>query len=381
MRCRSRSVTRALLLTVAALGIALGVSMWRPAAQKPPASAAVRMLDTSQLVGAAPGEKGATYYWLEGQGSRMTVRFTDAVAVAERVTAGEIHARLTDASGTELATLHATPVNESNTVLQYRTRDDALLRAATEGRVRPTLDWTARQAYSLYKDRVKGTSAPLEWQDGMMRPAGAGRRSLARDVVEVQTDWAKGMSAKATRKVAPHGLAYKGHAVEGDVFTTHLTIDGTDVGLSTWYAGVQVLAWDVPGLSKGTIGPDQLRGLYRGWPFTPDMEWLNLQTIAFHHFKTQIDRNGFVASRRSNPVLQFFAPTLRANEPGCDGLHWLDGTILRYCCDMHDSCYSKSGCAWTSWWMFWSSWSCDVCNIGAVACFTAELDTILHPIP
>ena len=44
--------------------------------------------------------------------------------------------------------------------------------------------------------------------------------------------------------------------------------------------------------------------------------------------------------------MQFVAPTLSANEPGCDGLHWLDGTVFRYCCDVHDLCYAKVGCTY-----------------------------------
>src|SRR5262249_45898187 len=111
---------------------------------------------------------------------------------------------------------------------------------------------------------------------------------------------------------------------------------------------------------------------FGGWPFAPDMAWLNLQVTAFHHYKTLMDKNGFVGERKPGwpeRVFQFIAPTMHANEEGCDGLHWLDGTVLRYCCDMHDFCYEKSGCSVSSWWRWWKSWSCDYCNIGVVSCF------------
>jgi hypothetical protein len=99
---------------------------------------------------------------------------------------------------------------------------------------------------------------------------------------------------------------------------------------------------------------------------------MNIQAIAFHHFKTRIDRDRFVA--RGAPgvfdkVRQFIAPVLHADEPGCDGLHWLDGTIFRFCCDVHDACYAKYGCSSRSWWQVWSSWSCNMCNFWVVDCF------------
>src|SRR5437762_3855893 len=63
-------------------------------------------------------------------------------------------------------------------------------------------------------------------------------------------------------------------------------------------------------------------------------------------------------------------PILAANEPGCDDLHWLDGSVFRPCCDMHDACYyaATPPCTQRSWW-YWGSWSCDRCNIIAFGCF------------
>jgi hypothetical protein len=39
--------------------------------------------------------------------------------------------------------------------------------------LRPTLDWSNEQAYSLWKDRDALDRSSLEWQDTLMRPAGA----------------------------------------------------------------------------------------------------------------------------------------------------------------------------------------------------------------
>jgi hypothetical protein len=58
------------------------------------------------------------------------------------------------------------------------------------------------------------------------------------------------------------------------------------------------------------------------------------------------------------------------DEPGCDNLHWLDGSIFRACCDQHDRCYESSGCSASSWWWpFSGSWSCERCNLQVVYCF------------
>ena len=135
------------------------------------------------------------------------------------------------------------------------------------------------------------------------------------------------------------------------------------------------------GLTNGLvyIAPEHLKGAYGGWGFTPDSTWVNLQTIALHHFKTLVARDGFVAKGCEKPqpsrLAQLFFPTVYANEPGCDGLHWIDGTILRACCDDHDRCYSQNGCTANSWWRWWSNWTCDFCNMEVVACFMSGGNT------
>ena len=60
-----------------------------------------------------------------------------------------------------------------------------------------------------------------------------------------------------------------------------------------------------------------------------------------------------------------------------------DGTVLRFCCDVHDRCYEKYGCSSRSWWQFWSSWTCDLCNAGAVFCFAGGGNGRgpFHPFP
>jgi hypothetical protein len=57
---------------------------------------------------------------------------------------------------------------------------------------------------------------------------------------------------------------------------------------------------------------------------------------------------------------------------GCTGMHWLDGSLFRPCCDQHDLCFEKdcsNPCTKWSWLKVWDRWECTACNIQAVLCF------------
>jgi hypothetical protein len=158
----------------------------------------------------------------------------------------------------------------------------------------------------------------------------------------------------------------------GEVLASRLMRDGVEIGVAYWFARDQVLIWEIPGVTSGSLTADHLSA-FGGWPFKPDAEWLNLQTIAFYHFKTTMDKQGLVAGGQPavswpGRVLNFFVAPVLA-DVGCDGMHWLDGTSLRFCCDVHDLCYEKRGCTTSSWWRIWSSWTCTACNASVVLCF------------
>jgi hypothetical protein len=346
---------------------------WRQAALRampPQGNGQVRTVPAGQRLSTNPGQKGATYYSLEGQTTRLTTRFADTVVVAERGFDGGLHAKLYDTDGNDAGHFNIDRLDDASDVLQYVTPDGKIFQALREPGVRPTLDWVDRQAYSLLKDRVDPGSTTLQWQGGLMRPKGAAARDVEREAVELQTEWANGLVAKTVRRSVSRHEAFKGRAVKGDVLVSRVTRDGVEVGTVNWFVQDRLLMWDFPGLTKAYLSTEHLTE-FGGWPFTPDMTWLNLQAIAFYHFKTAINTRQFVA-RATTPsrFLEFFAPTLHANEDGCDGLHWLDGTVLRFCCDIHDACYSKSGCGSSSWWQFWSNWSCTYCNAWVIACFS-----------
>jgi hypothetical protein len=269
-----------------------------------------------------PHEKGATYYALEAQTGRLTARFTDGrETVADRDASGTISTVLRDRAGNELG----------------RRRHAGVL----------TLD-----AASLQR---------------------AGHAD--REVSQLVTEWSEGLTATLTRQTYEKRQLGPGRFVQGPALVSELTLNGVPVGRGAWFVDDQVYAYTFAGgLGGAFIAPEHLQQNYGGWGFAPDTTWVNLQTIALYHFKTEIKNKGFVA-RNCEPaapsrLAQFFFPTLYADEPGCDGLHWLDGSLLRPCCDDHDRCYSRNGCSASSWWRWWSGWSCTFCNIEVAACFS-----------
>jgi len=269
-----------------------------------------------------PHEKGATYYSLEAETGRLSARFADGrEAVAGRDMAGTVHTVLRDRSGNELG----------------RRQHPAS----------STLDAANKQA--------------------------AGRDD--RDVSELVTEWADGLTATLTRQTYPRRELGPGRFVQGPALVSDLTLNGVPAGRGVWFIDDQVYAYSFPaGLGGAFIAPEHLKQHYGGWGFSPDTTWVNLQTLALYRFKTQLKAKGFLAKNCDAPtpnrLAQLFYPTLYADEPGCDGLHWLDGTVLRACCDDHDRCYSQNGCTASSWWRFWSGWTCTYCNMEVVACFS-----------
>jgi hypothetical protein len=348
-------------------------------------NAPVRTVGSGQALDANPGRKGATYYWLEGRSTRVTTKFSDGTsAVAERASDGNFESKLNDTSGNELSRLKIVHLSGANTALQYRAASGAALNALGDGDLQLSLAWSNAQAHSLWKE---GSLKTLEWQDGYMRPAGAGKRDLGEDIVELHTEWANGLSATGTRKAATTARVNQresARTIAGPALTTTLTKDGANIGAAAWFPNDKLFMWNLPNLTQAYIDSNNLSH-FGGWPFTPDAEWLNLQILALYHFKTQINEKGFVA-RVDQPctapspgllarVANFFEPTLRANDPGCDNLHWLDGTVFRQCCDIHDACYAAHGCNWYSWWKVWTSWTCDMCNGWVAFCFASTACT------
>lgn len=140
-----------------------------------------------------------------------------------------------------------------------------------------------------------------------------------------------------------------------------------EVGWVRWIAEAGIAMWKV-GDNTAWVN-DELLKEYGGWPFVPDLAWANVQAFAAYHLKARqtaaLDRGSSVLAS----VAAFLAPAVSAQD-GCTGLHWLDGSVFRVCCDAHDRCYYKYGCSSSSWyWPFGNAWQCTACNMGAVNCF------------
>ena len=335
----------------------------------------VKIVPNGQRAGATPGQKGSTYYALEGLATRVTTTFVDGTtAVADRSVDGDITATLHDMFGGEVHKVRVDHKDGANDVVQFLRPSEDPVQALIDTNVRPTLDWSNRQSYLLRRDKVK-SGAGLRWKNGVIRPD---RAEVEEDELvstrSVETLWPNGLSARTRRVPSKQGDTFEGKPVRGDVLVTTLLRDGVAIGTANYFTFERVFAWKIDGLSEGIIANDHLKARYGGWLFRPDMTWMNLQTLGMYQWKNAINSKRFVDAPSApqsviSRVANFFLPVVKADEPGCDNLHWLDGTSLRFCCDIHDYCFAKNGCNASSWWRIWNSWSCDVCNMDVVWCF------------
>lgn len=166
---------------------------------------------------------------------------------------------------------------------------------------------------------------------------------------------------------------------------------GKRAGLVAWFERGQRLEWSFPGRTQGALSAENIERyengrLVRGWPFKPDFGWAAIQaygfamlyseTASWNQRLAQVNGSAGVCSpgggRRGvlGSIWNLFEHPLYANDPGCDRLHWLDGSVFRRCCDVHDLCYETFGCSERSWWTWSQGWSCVACNANAVVCFS-----------
>ena len=116
---------------------------------------------------------------------------------------------------------------------------------------------------------------------------------------------------------------------------------------------------------------DRVRSLFGGLRFLPSMAAWPARPSPFSPAGSMFSFNmGAVSAPGATATL--------AQQPcdgvsdGCTGLHWLDGSIFRPCCDQHDLCFEKdcsNPCTKWSWLKVWDRWECTACNIQAVLCF------------
>jgi hypothetical protein len=376
-----------LFIAAVPLALLLFNSVSARTAQKPDA---VRISPSGQSAAGTPGQKGATYYALERRSIRVTTEFLDGnIAVAERSIDDDIAANLKTPLGVDL---NRVKVNRrgggAEDTVQYSRPGAELIEAQAESGAAnpPTLDWLNRQSHHFYQDNVT-SAASLRWQNGSIRKNGASTEddaaSEAQTVQSVETVWSNGLVAKTRRQRLKAGDQFYGQPVSGDVLVTTISKDGIRVGTANYLVTDRIYTWKMPGVSEGLITNAHLTPRYGGWLFKPDMIWMNLQALGSYEWgraraassSTAVSKTASacaapkpslaqrLASLLSTPVYAAPAP----NEEGCDDLHWLDGTMYRFCCDIHDLCYEKYGCTSRSWWRL--SWNCTRCNGEVVWCF------------
>jgi hypothetical protein len=344
----------------------------------------VKPLNVALKRAPAAGERGETYYTLESRIRRQTTHAADATSiVTERLVDGDVESTLRDGAGNEAGRFKIDLIDSGSHVLELRTPDGDISQAADESGARPTLERAQRQVYALWKDGVRKLSGRLQWRQDLMRASGAPATGPS-DIRSIESVWDNGfVTTTAYAPSVTHQVA-DGKIVHGEALIAELTKDGVRIGGANWFPRDQVLVWDLPGVTTGWFDATNLATL-GGWQFTPDAQWLNIQLMAFYDFaQSKPPRN---ASLRTQPTIgeriwNAIEPRLRADEPGCDDLHWLDGTIYRACCDVHDYCYAKAGCTQSSWWTWTTSWTCDLCNIDVVYCFaTNGAGHVLNRLP
>jgi hypothetical protein len=315
-------------------------------------------------------DMGGTFYHLEGRARRVTTRFADGAAIAERGVDGSIKTRTTDLAGNEVGKLKVDPIGARDAEMLYETNGTPLIYASVRPDVRPTLDWAAFQAQALRGD---GHPTAVQWQGRFARSRGLKSGNLDDRAQEVVTEFDQDIIATTTRLIPKAGEKKRPHTL------TRIYDGGVEVGEMAWVPAEKLLMWNFKGLTKGMVNEETLRKVSSGgWTFQPTMAWANVQALAFYTFHSRLAKEGVGSAARSQSepkgwlqkVSERVVQPVAANAPGCDGLHWLDGSVYRPCCDAHDRCYAALGCgAWSWWYPPAMSWGCTSCNAVAAVCF------------
>lgn len=307
-------------------------------------------------------ELGESYLELDSRITRIETTFVDARAVTNRLADGGSETFLLSPEGELLATMG---VSAETAALEIRLASEAAGRVTAELPFdrEPVAVWLNRQLYTFWTDlRTAAPGAGLRtddardayaWFDGFLR----GRDAIgsSKSLTKRQDE----LLDRVTRSVATEfgdlaAFSYRVIGVETGGFVTALEDrrTGESLGAMTWAPDTETLAWDVPGLTQGSVSPSTFRD--GGWRFEPTLGWANLQVLGFY--------------------LYHRAVSFEKDTPGCTGLHWLDNTIFRPCCDRHDLCFERADPNCTAWsWINWiwgnGRWECIRCNMAVVVCF------------
>jgi hypothetical protein len=349
-------------------------------------------------------EFGVTFHQLDADATRAITWHADAYVITERGSDQHLRTRLFDRrSATVLASAE---YDAGDAGLTARMRADLGSETVTLEQAaapRRHIAWANTQLRQLWLDhrarRAGGLVGPPAFvtEGGLwrMRDVGDARASEAGtsrtedDVDAIATEFGGPM---AVTQRDHHAAPPKGDRVALSTFTTRMyDTGGRQVGFLRWFDKERVLTWSFPNGRRGTAIEATVPG---GFKFTPTLAWANVQALAF---LKQSDRPAppavpvpalpggaaqpVAVSAIDEPARGPCASEAAGQDAGCDGvpdgctgLHWLDDTIFRECCDRHDRCfereYALGNCcdAWS--WLFPNPfWHCARCNFAVAWCF------------
>ncbi len=336
-------------------------------------------------VAAQTVDMGTTFHEAERQATRVVTWFDDSYAVSERQADGQLVARLfdkrTNAVVAEAERNERTA--ESGRIVEVRLGNDRVALAVGPDRSLGA-DWHHGQLRRLWReDRARHARGrprgPLVWHEGSFGDADLAVRRRQGETpdpdegIEAVATEFPGMVVIAERD--RHGRTHEN--VSYSTFTARLlsVSTGREIGFVRWFARARVVTWKFPDGAEGVIMESRVPG---GFTFNPSMAWANVQATLF--LRESLTKS---ADKMLRPAASRWAAGLSVHRAsaggscdgasdGCTGMHWLDGTAFRECCDSHDRCFEadQSNCctAW-SWLAFWERSDCSMCNLQVVGCF------------
>jgi hypothetical protein len=320
-------------------------------------------------------DMGDTYYSLERRSQRVTARFTDGVVAVDRLNDDSWSVEIQDQGGVYVGQMAVTGVGAGRYALGFNSPQDRLS-TDIDNAMRPTADWAGLQAYMLWKEKGLRRSRGIERRGRFLRPKGAAPLDVEDAPIFLTAEFPNDITVTTHRRFK--SVEYVRNT-PAPYYVTSLAERGVTRGEMWWFPQTQTLEWKFPNLTSGQITPEGLLATPGGgWEFRPTMAWANIQAYAFFesHSRIAADKR---AAERNKPTSAFrravdwLVPSLHADSIGCDGLHWLDGSIYRACCDQHDSCYATYACSQGSWIVDFANnsadWMCVGCNVQAIVCF------------
>jgi hypothetical protein len=246
----------------------------------------------------------------------------------------------------------------------------------------PEIDWLNVVACAIAEQRatIPSSSDELDllWAENLLQIRGAQRRTLREASVGISSMTAEfpqhRVVTQAQRsperpQVLPMGGEYSWESTVFDRRTSAVH------GRVRWFPAERVLAFSFPKYREPAVITE--KNLGKPFPFEANIAWGTMQAFAFQHSLEQRER-ALLGRTPPGVVAASVNPRLRLTQggDGCTGLWWLNGSLFRACCDLHDYCYEMGSCdmySWFAWTMAYPFWTCTVCNLAVVTCFADTL--------